>query len=155
MKNATIIGITAASILWAGCDKKIRSSGSPASPTIAVQPAVNTGDLPNPSITSSPTLLKDLGAQSSVIVYASRDSNDHWVVTEIWKGSDVASTIGIIIGTQIPYHTPPIPGPPPDGAIVFLPQGCSPATKFSGMSVTAVPASGQEIKAQFKKTLGL
>lgn len=153
MKRAIIKGIMGTCIILTGCGHKQESSDKPASPLIAAQPGNRLGDLPDATVRQGS--IKELAAQSSVIVYANCDGNDHLVVTEIWKGSDVASAIAVIIGTQIPYHTPPKPLPQPDGAIVFLPQGCSSATQFSGMSVTAIPTGGQEIKTQFKKSFGL
>jgi hypothetical protein len=81
------------------------------------------GSYASPSFTTVDTPLKQLVAQSPIIVYASAVTNDspniHFVIAEIWKGSHDASTVGCGIGTQISHQWAANYGTFPDGAILF------------------------------------
>jgi hypothetical protein len=106
MKMLILTGVMATSILLVGCGK----GGT------AVSYA-------SPSFTTVDTPLKELVAQSPIIVYANADTNNlpniHFVIAEVWKGSHDASTAGCDIGTQISRQWLAKYGTLPDGAILF------------------------------------
>jgi len=95
MKNSIVMGIMAASLLLTGCGKMNDT------------PAVRT--------------TKDV-AKSQVVGYATvatkTTTNILLTVTEIWKGSEEASMLGITNGKQFPENDPA--GRLPEGAIFLL-----------------------------------
>jgi hypothetical protein len=98
---------------------------------------------------------------SQVIAYASADTNRMpnivLTVSEIWKGADHASALGITNGMQLSISGGGIAGGLPDGAIVFIPAAVSPSVALQKRQVTFV-RSGRVLDItvqEFKKGIGL
>jgi hypothetical protein len=102
MKNKVIIKIVVGCVLLAG--SPLRSGASDV-------------------LYSGLTPLKELVAESPMIVYTSVDTNNlptiHLTITEIWKGTNEISKTGVAVGTQISQQWPASDGPVPDGAVLF------------------------------------
>ena len=99
-------------------------------------------------------------ATSQAVCYAildtSKSTNAVFKVTEIWKGSDDGSTLGITNGTHIysPLQTPP---DSPDGAILLFLQDATTAEPQRAMSAIWV-RHGRVLDMtiqEFKKKVGL
>ena len=102
MKNTFIIGLMAVSVLLAGCGKKNAKSGGSAS-WVADQ--------------------AQLISKSQVIAYASADTNSSTnlvlTITDIWKGSHEAVTMGMTNSMPFPFQWPTNAGPFPDGMVLY------------------------------------
>jgi len=113
MKNAIITGVIAATILLTGCGKK-NGASSNFGPRFAE-------DAKKIEIEQ-----QEIVAQSQVIAYATADTNNApkilLTVTEIWRGSHEASTLGITNGMQFPLRWNDTVWGLPDGAILFFPR---------------------------------
>ena len=133
MKNKVIIGIVAGFVLLAGAALRSRASDG---------------------FTTAFTPLKELVAESPIIVYARIDTNS-LTITEIWKGTNEISKAGVAVGTKISQKWPASDGPVPDGVVLFyqraLPSSESlqigseyyaRAGRFDGMTI-------QEFKTKF------
>jgi hypothetical protein len=138
MNNAIILGVIAAFVLLADCGK---------------------GDIPATFI-SGDIPLKQVVAQSQVIVYATADTNNlpniRAVIVEVLKGSHEASVAGITNGMQISLQWPANGGTLPDGAILFyhrIPNSEKLEIRSEYM-VRGGQVAGMTIQ-QFKTTFGL
>ena len=82
--------------------------------------------------------------QSQVIGYASADTNNTtnilFTITEIWKGSQEASTLGVTNGMQFPHRWPADGGTPPEGAVVMFPRVASSSMALAGRGFLFVRA---------------
>ena len=99
-------------------------------------------------------------AISQAVCYAILDTdkgtNSVFTVTEIWKGSDDGSTLGITNGTQI-YSLEPVPADSPDRAILVFSQGAT-TTKPQGAMSAIFVRHGRVLDMtiqEFKKKIGL
>jgi hypothetical protein len=104
------------------------------------------------------TPLKQLVAESSIIAYGRLDTNGlHtlWVaVTEVWRGLQEASAVGITNGMQFPLWRA---YPPPEGAVLFF-QRVQPSSEVfwlrSTYAVRAGRVGGMSIQ-EFKEAFDL
>jgi major membrane immunogen (membrane-anchored lipoprotein) len=139
MKNIIIIGIMAASILLTGCGKKAADDAKP----------------PQRIYLLAQTK-KDVAA-SRVVCYAiakpSKTRNMVFTITEIWKGSEDGSALGITNGTQIESEYPSTDNIP-EAAIVLFPQGGSPSGQRSMIWVRQGQVSDLPVQ-EFKTKIGL
>jgi hypothetical protein len=159
MKNTTLIGIVAASILVAGCGKKTSapvSSVPPATPTPPATPNMPTMDFVSHE--------REAVAQSQVVAYCTADTNNApdivLTVSEIWKGVGAASTLRITNGTQFSLQWQSLReprGPLPDAAIVIIPPADSQAKAIQSREVAFVRAGrvAHMTIQEYKTKLGL
>jgi hypothetical protein len=134
MKNTIITGVMAATILLTGCGKKSGSSGNfaPRFPEDAKNIELERQKLVD---------------QSQVIVYATANTNNApkilLTVTEIWRGSHEASTLGITNGMQFPYQWNATVWSLPDGAILFFPREIDSPSRALKLHSTMIVQAGR------------
>jgi hypothetical protein len=75
-------------------------------------------------LTTADTPLPELVRQSTIIAYATANTNHlpdiTLTVTDIWKGTNIAQADNIKVGSHYPFHWPADGGPVMDGAILFI-----------------------------------
>jgi hypothetical protein len=124
MKNTTITVIMAATILIAGCGKK-RAATNDSTPSIRTNYSLKytySNDIAGMQMTVN---------QCQVIAYATADTNNAtnivFTVSDIWKGANEATALGITNGTQFSFLSPASSGfaisngDLLDGGIVLIP----------------------------------
>jgi hypothetical protein len=164
MKNTTITVIMAATILIAGCGKK-RATTNKSAPSIRTNYSLK--------YTHSDEIadMQIMVNQCQVIAYAMVDTNNAanivFTVSDIWKGANEASTLGITNGTQFSTSSLALPNTELlDGGIVLIPtvfyekgirQVLSPAEAVQKRLILPVRAGqfdGMSIK-EYKGKFGL
>jgi hypothetical protein len=146
MKNLIVIGIMVVLIPVAGCGKK--SVADKEVPPYHGQTFTQASD--DDFIAQE----QKVADNSQVIAYASAGTNQMpnivLTVSEIWKGAQDASILGVTNGTQFSLDGNSLRGPLPDGAIVLIPQADSPSVALEHRRVTFV-RSGRILDMTIKK----
>jgi hypothetical protein len=141
-KALVVLMILVGVILFAGCGKKHTALSSPSSHSL-----VKTNYLYPHASAVSGRMSKEID-QSQVVAYASMDTNSfpNFVasVSEIWKGSSEAPTLGITNGTHFTFQWSAtggysLPGGRfPDHAIVIIPHADSPSIALQRRTILFV-----------------
>jgi hypothetical protein len=134
MKNIIIIGIMAASILMTGCGNKAAYNALYLEKT------------------------KKEVAQSQVVGYASaninKTTNILFTITEIWKGSEKASTLGMTNGMQFSDDNYQSAANLPDGEIIIFSRDARGTTEQTTIYVWSGRVEDMTVK-EFKAKIGL
>jgi hypothetical protein len=135
MKSSIVMGIMVVSLLT-GCDKQ---SGAQKE-----VPPYRGPTFTQSTVDDFVAERRKVADQSQVIAYASADTNNLpsivFTVSEIWKGTHDATTLGVTNGTQFTliWNSQLGLGLVPDGAIVLIPQAVNSTEALQKKQMTFV-----------------